>query len=191
MDHVEGSRSHSRPADEPVRAALWIGVVTIGSVLGSLAFACAAPLAAMATIAGLKMRNGEGFALVGAAWLANQLVGYLILEYPRTWDSFAWGGAIGIASALAFVAAAAVATIHMRALVTILLAFGAAFLAYEGMLYAATAVLPSSDGAFSAEVVMRILEVNAVALVLLIAAHRAAVMLRLLKPLPICAPTTA
>jgi precorrin-6A synthase len=37
-------------------------------------------------------------ALVAVAWLANRTVGYLVLGYPRTWVSFAWGAPIGIAA---------------------------------------------------------------------------------------------
>jgi hypothetical protein len=43
------------------------------------------------------MRKREAFALTGANWFANQIIGYGCLHYPRTWDSFAWGAAIGIA----------------------------------------------------------------------------------------------
>lgn len=171
--------------------SLWIGLVTVGSVLGSLAFACAAPLAAMATIAGLKMRAGEGLALVGTAWLANQLVGYLVLDYPQTWDSFAWGAAIGVASVVAFAAAVLTTKVRLQEVLAMVIAFAAAFVAYEATLYAATAVLPYSAAAYSAAVILRILEVNAVALVALMMAYRAVVMLRLLKPLPLATPTTA
>ncbi len=162
-------------------ASLWIGLVTIGSVLGSLAFACVAPLAAMATIAGVKMRTREGLALVGAAWLANQLVGYLVLDYPRTWDSFAWGAAIGVGGLAAFVAATLTRHVRLPELVAIVAALPAALAAYEATLFAATAVLPSSDAAFSGEAILRILQVNAVSLVALLAAYRAAVILGLLK----------
>jgi len=172
-------------------AALWIGLVTIGSVVGSLAFACAAPLAATAAVAGLKMRTGEGLALVAAAWLANQLVGFLVLDYPQSWDSFAWGAAIGIASVIAFAAAALLARMRLPELAAIAAAFAAAFGVYEAALYAATAALPSSSEAFSGAVIVRILEVNAVALIALLLAHRGMVMLRILKPLPIGTPTTA
>lgn len=172
-------------------ATVWIGLVAAASVLGSLAFACAAPLAAIAALAGLKMRTCEGLALVGAAWLANQLVGYLILGYPQSWDSFGWGAAIGVASLLAFAAAALVARLRAPAIAAVAAGFLAAFAAYEAALFAATAVLPSSEAAFSGAAVLRILEVNAVALVLLLLAHRAAAALGLRRPLPLAAPAAA
>jgi hypothetical protein len=183
----------SRAADAQhfAAASLWIGLITIGSVLGSLAFACAAPLAAMATIAGLKMRMGEGLALVGAAWLANQLVGFLVLDYPQTGDSFAWGAAIGVAGLAAFAAAAATTRMRLQEIAAVVAAFAAAFAAYEATLFAATAVLTSSDAAFSGEVVLRLLQVNAVALVALVAAYWIAVTLRLLRPQPSSTPHIA
>lgn len=191
MMHTSIETNRAVGSNNTPAAALWIGLVTIGSVLGSLAFACAAPLAAMAAVAGLKMRTGEGLALVVAAWLANQLVGYLVLDYPQTWDSFAWGAAIGIASVLAFAAATSIARVRLPEPVAIVAAFVAAFAVYEAALYGATAALPSSAEAFSATVILRILQVNAVALVALLLVHRAAVVLRLLKPKPVELPTMA
>ena len=73
---------------EPLRTGLWIALVAACIVIGSFAFACAAPMIAVATFAATKMRIGEAFTVVLVAWLANQLVGYLVLGYPQTWDSF-------------------------------------------------------------------------------------------------------
>src|SRR3954462_4631533 len=83
--------------------AIWIALVSGSSVLFSLALACATPFAALATVSGLALRRGPALALVGTAWLANQAVGYGLLNYPRTPDSFAWGAAIGIAALAATV----------------------------------------------------------------------------------------
>lgn len=165
------------------RTGLWIALVTVGSVLGSLAFACAAPLVALATVAGTKMRPGPGLALIALAWLANQAAGYMVLDYPITWDSFAWGSLMGIASVLGFIAALAVTRAKMPALVTIAAAFATAFVVYELTLLAGTAVLPTADGMFALPIVMEIFGINVVALVIVVALHRLAVAGRLLLPL--------
>lgn len=82
-------------------SVVWITLVSVSSILFSLALACATPFAAIAAIAGIWMTARNAFVLTFAAWLANQIVGYLLLGYPTTWDSFAWGFAIGLAAMLA------------------------------------------------------------------------------------------
>jgi hypothetical protein len=168
--------------ESAVASALWVGLVAGLSVLGSLAFACAAPLAAIAALAATKMRAAEGLALVAAAWLANQLVGYLLLDYPQTFESFAWGAAIGIAALAGFAAAHAVSRAGMPEVAALLLALGAAFVAYEATLFAATAVLSSSEEAFSIAIVGRIFAINAIAFAGLVLLHRGAIALHVLRP---------
>jgi hypothetical protein len=175
-------RASSIGKESAAASALWVGLVAGLSVAGSLAFACAAPLAAIAALAGAKMRAGEGVALVVAAWLANQMVGYAVLDYPQTLDSFAWGAAIGIASVIGFAAAREVVRPGMPELVTLAVALGAAFIAYEGTLFATTAVLSSSEEAFSLAVIGRIFAINAIAFTGLILLHRGAIALHVLRP---------
>jgi hypothetical protein len=172
----------SNARERAAALALWVALVAGLSVTGSLAFACAAPLAAIAALAATKMRAGEGVALVVAAWLANQIVGYVVLGYPQTWDSFAWGAAIGTTAVIGFGAARAVVRPAMPELVALAVALGAAFIAYEATLFAATAVLPSGDEAFSLSVVARIFAINAIAFAGLVLLHRGAIALHLLRP---------
>jgi hypothetical protein len=160
---------------QPVRTVVWIVIVTTATVLLSLSFSCATLLAAVAAFAGAHMKRREGAWLVLTAWLANQLVGYYLLHYPRTWDSFAWGAAIGIASLLAVLGAKGAAQTTRSPVLSLLVAFLVAFMIYEGALFAATAVLPSSAAAFSLPVIARIFEINAYAAVGLAAIHWLAV----------------
>jgi hypothetical protein len=159
---------------------IWIALVAVSSILFSLALACVTPFAAIATVAGAKLARRDAFALTGFAWLANQAVGYLILGYPRTWDSFAWGAAIGIA---ALGATGVVILLRDRpgaGLPVLLAGFAAAFIVYQGLLFAATAFLPSGDGAFSAAVIWQVLWTSAVALAGLLILHRLAIAIGLL-----------
>jgi hypothetical protein len=168
------------------RAAItiWIALIAALTVGGSLAFACAAPLAAIAALAGCKMERTSGLALVGAAWLANQIVGYGILGYPQTVDSFAWGAAIGIASLLAFLAAhTAAASVNHRAL-GLVAGFVAAFAVYEIALYLVGIPLSASAEAFSAPIIGRIFEINVVSFAGLLVLHRLALATSLLPSRP-------
>lgn len=161
---------------------LWIALIAALSIGGSLAFACAAPLAAIGALAGAKMKSAEGVALVAVAWLSNQIVGYGILDYPMTANSFAWGAAIGVASIVAFYGARAVSGGAGASALALASPFLAAFAAYELALYGAGLVLGSSDEAFSVAVVERIFLINLASFAGLLLLHRAAVALSLIRP---------
>ena len=178
-----------RSLPRPARDGIWIALVTSASILFSLALACATPFAAIATIAGTKMNRREAGILVGIAWLVNQTVGYLILGYPQTWDSFAWGGIIVVAALLAVLATSTTEQLSGPSAVSLVICFLAAFVVYELTLFAATVFLPSSARAFSVAVVARIFAINATALVGLILLHRAAVDLGVLAAAGHVAPS--
>lgn len=156
---------------------LWVALIAGLSVGGSYAYACAAPLAAVAALAAIKMGRDSGLALVVAAWLANQIVGYGLLDYPQTADSFAWGAAIGLAAVAGFLGARSLQGSRAHPAATLSLAFVAAFVVYQTGLYAAGFVLGASEAAFSLEVVGLVLQINVVAFAGLLLLHRAAVAL--------------
>jgi hypothetical protein len=151
------------------RRWIWIAVLA-GSTLGfSVSFACAMPFAALATLAALGLRRRDATAALAVAWIGNQVVGYGLLGYPRTFESIGWGVAIGVATLLAFEAARAGRDFASLSggLAMAAVAFAAAFVAYEGALLAATLVLPGSDAAFSAAVVGYVLQTNLLGLAVL------------------------
>lgn len=162
--------------------ALWIALVAALTVGGSLAFACAAPLAAIAALAALTMGRLEGVALVVAAWLANQAVGFGILDYPLDASTFGWGVAIGAASVAGFLAAQWATRANVPSIVRLGRALVVAYAVYEVVLFAYGVAVGSSGAAFTAEIVGRIFLINAIAFAGLLALHRAAVALTLLRP---------
>ncbi|PXW65081.1 hypothetical protein C7450_101844 [Chelatococcus asaccharovorans] len=163
--------------------AAWIAFIAAVSVAFSMALACAIPFAAIATIAGTRMPVVGAIVLTGAAWLANQLVGYLILGYPITWDSLAWGAMIGISALAATGVVVAVKNGAPSTFAALTGGFVAAFATYEAVLYGATAFLPSGDAAFSFAVVIGIAWTNILALTGLLVLHRLAIAIGLLAPL--------
>lgn len=94
------------PADP--RLFLWIAIITAASVLFSLVFACATPFAAFAAAAALSLPRKQALILLAATWLANQVIGYVMLGYPQTINSFIWGAVIGVSALLAAYACCAV-----------------------------------------------------------------------------------
>lgn len=144
------------------KIAIWTGLVTVASVLFSWGLACAVPFAAIAATAALTLSRANAFLLVGVAFIVNQAVGFLLLGYPTTYESFGWGAAIGLAA----FAAALAATEAMRKTDDLRLAgamgFLGGFVAYELVLIAATAFLPA-DGGFTLAVIGQIFWINALA----------------------------
>jgi hypothetical protein len=148
---------------DAARRWAWIGLLGGASIGFSLVFACATPFVALVTLAALTMTRRDALIVAGAVWLANQAVGYGILDYPRTFDSYAWGVAIGLAALLALLAARAIGEQFERRgpIVTTGICFLSAFAVYELALYAASFWLSSSDAAFSWATVGYFLQVNA------------------------------
>jgi len=177
------------------RRWLWILLPTAASVFVTLGMACATPFAALATLAALHMSRRDGLALIALAWLADQAVGYWLLGYPRTPASVAWGVILGVGAVLALLAAQAL-TDRLRdrgLMVAGAAAFAGAFVAYQVVLFAATAVLASGSEAFSPPIVGWVLRVNLLSLAGLLILYPLAVWIGLVtrEPLGARAPLTA
>ena len=169
------------------RRWLWILLLTAASVFVTLGMACATPFAALAALAALHMSRRDGLALIGIAWLADQAVGYGLLGYPRTANSFAWGVILGVGAFVALLAAQALAG-RLRDRGAVLaggLAFAGALVAYEGVLVVATAVLASGAEAFSLPIVGWVLRVNLLSLLGLLILYRLAVWIGLVTREPL------
>lgn len=169
---------------EATGTSLWIALIAGLTVIGSYALACVAPLAAVAALAALTLRRTEGLLLVLVAWIVNQAVGFALLSYPHTPDTYAWGAAIGVAAILGYFAAAAIVPANKSGLVAALVAFAAAFVVYQFALYAFGVATSYAGDSFSLAVVGEILGINAVAYIGFLLIHRAAVALALVKPAP-------
>lgn len=170
---------------------LWIALIAGLTVIGSFAFACVAPLAAVAALAALTLRRAEGLLLVVAAWIVNQAVGFVLLSYPHTPDTYGWGAAIGVAAVLGYFAAAAVTPVTKSPLLTTLLTFAAAFVAYQLALFAYGLAVAYAGDSFSVAIVGEVLTINAIAYAGFLAVHRVGVALSLVKSLQHTAAVSA
>ena len=166
-------------APEEAGRAIWITLIVACGTCLSPMFACVTPFAALSALAALKLDRRDAAAVVGVVWLANQAMGYGFLGYPWTWDSAAWGLAIGACSGLAVLAARALSASRPAPL-AVSLPFVAAFTAFEFGLYLAGYLLPGSDGTFSASIVWHIFLVNIIVLCVLLALSELAMMARTL-----------
>lgn len=180
-----------RMTEPTVSAAFWIVSITALCIGGSALYACAAPFAAIAALAAIKMDRRSGLALVVTSWLANQALGFGLLGYPHTASTFAWGAAIGIGTVAGFAAAKSITEAGQSAAVTLVLAFAAAFVTYQTVLYAASFALGGTDHAFSTEIVWYVLKINALAFGGFVLLYRLAAALTRLRtaPPPVSAAT--
>ena len=171
------SRSNVMQGKAAVTPMLWVVLIAALSVGGSYIYTCATPFAAIGALAARKMDRGTGLTLVALVWIANQLVGYGLLDYPQTANSIAWGGAIGLAAGAGFFAARTIGNLGWTNAASAAASFVVAFIVYEAALYAAGFVLGGAD-AFSFEIVARVFFINAVAFVAALALYRIAEALR-------------
>jgi len=105
------------------------------------------------------LRLREALATMGAIWLANQVVGFLALDYPHDMTTMLWGLALGVAALLACLTASCVLTVARPVCQRLPLAFVAAYAAYELCLVPVAAVLGGLDS-FTPAVVVDIGMVN-------------------------------
>jgi hypothetical protein len=162
------------------RTPLWIALLVLASIVFSLGFACAVPLAAFATIAALTLSRRDALLLVGGVWLTNQIAGFTILHYPLEPSTFAWGAALGV---IALAATLAAQWVKGRVpLAGGAMAFLAAFAVYEGSLLAISLAFASGVSNFTPSIVRRILAINFAAFAALYLIHRMGVFAGLAKP---------
>jgi hypothetical protein len=162
------------------RAPLWIALLVLASIVFSLGFACAVPLAAFAAIAALTLSRRDALLFVGAVWLANQIAGFTILHYQLESSTFAWGAALG-----AVALASTLSAQWVKGRVPLgggIVAFLAAFAVYEGSLVAISFAFGSGVSNFTPSIVRRILAINFAAFAALYLIHRMGVFTGLAKP---------
>lgn len=144
------------------RPATGIVALVLGSVLFTLGFACAVPIAAFAAIAAISFDRRAAPAAIGGVWLANQAWGFAFMHYPVDGETFAWGAALGVIAVLSC-EAAGLATRRFSGVVGALVAFLSAFVVYEGVLIAIDLITNQSADDFAPATVARIFLINACA----------------------------
>ena len=55
-----------------------------------------APLVGFSAVAGNTLTRKKALTCVMVIWLANQLYGFIIRQYPQTWESLTWGIVMGL-----------------------------------------------------------------------------------------------
>lgn len=148
-----------------LRVACIATLVALSAVL-TASFTCVVPFAALAVAAAATLSKRQALLCTAAVWLANQAAGFLVLAYPWTSSTVAWGIAIGMAAMAATVAAQwLLARLEgLRFPTPMVAAFAAAFVLYEAMLYAVAVFFLGGAAAFAVGIVTQVLALNAVTL---------------------------
>lgn len=156
------------------RRMLWLAMLTAASLIFSYGLACAAPIAAFAAIGALTLPRREAIILTVAVWLANQLAGFLLLDYPTTANSIAWGVVIGVAALAGLVAAEIVASrmADQNPIAVWISAFLAAFVVSQIAMLIPGVVALGGLASFAPAVVLEVFLLNAMAFAGLAGFHR-------------------
>jgi hypothetical protein len=157
-----------------VRHHLWLATLVVATFAFALVFACAAPFAAFGAVAALTLSRRDALLVTVALWLANQLTGFLVLGYPWTLTSLAWGPAIGIAAVLGTLSAqwAVQRLARTSALRQALGAFLLAFCVYEAVIFVASVAGLGAIEMYAPAILGRVFVTNVAALVGLYALNR-------------------
>ncbi len=168
---------HAPEATRPEIAArhpLWLGLLIAATAGLTTVYTCITPFAAFAVIAAVTLSRRQAVSCTVVVWLANQAVGFGVLNYPWTADTFAWGVAIGGAAVTGTLVAQWIAARlgSFGSPVQAVAAFGMAFALYELTLYAVAVSLLGGTAAFTPRIIGQVLLVNAVTLVGLFGLNR-------------------
>jgi hypothetical protein len=151
----------AEPADSALlRRMSWGSFVTMATVTGTLALACATPFAALAALAALFLPRRDAFVLIGMNWVASEAIGFGFMNYPHTWDCLRGGIEMGVA-AMGCTGAVMLLWPALRKLAFPLAAvgaFAAAFVVYEGLLFLTS--IGHHDGDDSLSILMYLLYLN-------------------------------
>lgn len=148
---------HDDDDDTSSHPFAWPAALACATIAGTLATACMMPFVALAVLAAATMPPRRAGLTIGLIWAANQALGFTVLGYPATAYAAVWGVALGVASLLAGQVARSVLRDRRElAAAPMLLAFGAAFAVYEGLLFA-FALVAGGTGTFTPAIVFQIL----------------------------------
>ena len=156
------------------RRSAWFCTILLvaGCVSASLVFACATPFVAFAVLAAAVMPLRPALITIGFVWAVNQVIGFGVLDYPRTANSAMWGLGLGVLALVTTVVAAAMfhrfSSMNRFALYPFALIV--CYAVYELAMLAMTPFLGGTES-FTVQIVRVLAVVNAVWLAGLVAAY--------------------
>jgi hypothetical protein len=149
------------------RHHVWLATLIVATMAFTLVFTCAAPFAAFSAAAALTLSRRDALLVTVALWLVNQLTGFIVLGYPWTLNSVAWGPSLAVAAVLGTLAAQSTVRrlAESRDVVRALAAFFAAFVVYEVAIFVVSAALLGGIEMFAPAILRQVFVTNVAALV--------------------------
>jgi len=148
---------------------IWVVLLVLASLCGSLMLSCIAPFAALAVALAGTVRLRIAMIAMTATWLGNQFVGFVFYHLPRTWNTALWAVAIGGGALLTTLVSAN--CLRRMASLPAVARLGIALMVscsvYEISLFAATLVLGGAE-TFSPAIIEQIALINATWLIALV-----------------------
>ena len=147
------------------RQHLWLALLVVATIAFTSVFACAAPFAALGALAALTLSRRDALLLTAEVWAVNQLGGFLLVGYPWTANSAAWGVAIAVAAVLGTLAARWTARrlagsgLAARAIAALVVAFAV----YQAGIAVGSVMLGGAEH-LALSIVAQVFAINAVAL---------------------------
>jgi hypothetical protein len=173
----------ARPSESALaQRMLWGSLLTIATVGGSLALACATPFAALAALAALFLPRRDAFVLIGVNWLVNQVIGFGFLHYPPAWSTVLAGIELGVVC-MACTAVALLVSASLRnvaVLPAVLAVFAVTFVSYEALNFVTS--IGHHAGDFQPSVTLYILYLNGLAFAGLLLLQRLAELIGVAVP---------
>ncbi|QCB53363.1 hypothetical protein E5675_02160 [Sphingopyxis sp. PAMC25046] len=158
-------------------STLWVALLTAASTATTLALGCATPFPSLAALAAVHMRRRDGLALMLLAWAASQIVGFLLLGYPRDGSTLAWGAGLATAAlGSALASYAALGALKYRTVAARLsVAYAAGFTAFKAIILGWALVLGGLHSVMAPDLLAEQFVRNAAILIGLYALYRALV----------------
>ena len=155
------TRNNSTQIPGNAASIVWLVILTVVSVGGSLVISCVTPFAALAVALAGTVRLRVALRAMIAIWLTNQFIGFVFLHFPRTPDTVLSGLAIGAATLLSTLVAASTlqAAASLPTLARLGLALLLAFGGYEASLFVSALFLGGVE-TFSPAIIAQIGFVN-------------------------------
>lgn len=119
----------------------WPTLLGLVAFVGTLASACATPFVALAVLAAVTMSPRTAWQAVAVIWLINQMLGFIVLGFPHTAQTIAWGGVIGLSAGVALVIARKLTANRAQTPTRLLCALAISFIGYEAGIFAFANVL--------------------------------------------------
>lgn len=156
-----GAPNHQVAEPSGIANFVWLVILALAGVGGSLVISCVTPFVALAVALAGTVRLAVALRAMTVIWLTNQLIGFVFLHIPFTENTVLWGFAIGGAALLStFVASSVIKRADSSSpLARLSLALLLGYAVYEASLFMAALFLGGVE-TFSPTIIAQIGLVN-------------------------------